>query len=74
MKEVTCPFCKHHPYEYVDIGVGMAPIAVTCCDFGYQLFDWRADGRFARKLLALRRSHSPRKKARYKRIMEALPY
>lgn len=74
MRDTICPFCKHDPYEYVDVGVGMAPCAVTCCNLGYQLFDWRADGRFARKLLALRRSYSPRKKARYKRLMENLPY
>lgn len=40
-----CPFCGHHPYEYVDVGVGLVPVAVTCCEFGAMLFDSRyADG------------------------------
>jgi hypothetical protein len=36
--DVTCPFCGHHPYEYVDIGVGMQPVAVTCCSLGNEFF------------------------------------
>jgi len=31
---MTCPFCGHHPFEYVDIGVGQEPVAVTCCVLG----------------------------------------
>jgi hypothetical protein len=29
-----CPFCGRDPFHYVDIGVGMEAVAVTCCDFG----------------------------------------
>lgn len=60
----TCPFCKHDPYEYVDIGVGWVPVAVNCCDLGYDLFDPRGNGRLARRVLRQMRSHSPRQKAR----------
>lgn len=62
-----CPFCKHHPYEYVDIGVGMERVAITCCGWMAEL--WRGD-KLARKILFLMRSHSPRRKARAKRLME----
>lgn len=36
-----CPFCGHDPYHYVDIGVGMEAVAVTCCELGVALFDRR---------------------------------
>jgi hypothetical protein len=36
-----CPFCGHDPYHYVDIGVGMEAVAVTCCELGIALFDHR---------------------------------
>lgn len=29
-----CPFCDRDPFEYVDVGVGSVPVAVTCCEFG----------------------------------------
>lgn len=31
---MNCPFCNLDPFEYVDTGVGMMPVAVTCCDLG----------------------------------------
>lgn len=37
MTEEKCPFCNIHPYEYVDIGVGCEPVAVTCCGLGHEL-------------------------------------
>lgn len=37
MSEV-CPFCNHDPYHYVDNGVGMEAVAVTCCDLGAALY------------------------------------
>lgn len=40
----TCPFCGHDPYHWVDIGVGMERVAVTCCEFGIELFDHRNTG------------------------------
>lgn len=33
-----CPFCGHDPYHYVDNGVGMEAVAVTCCELGVELF------------------------------------
>lgn len=41
----TCPFCGHHPYEYVDVGVGGdgVPVAVNCCHLGHLIFDWRTE-------------------------------
>lgn len=36
-----CPFCGHDPYHYVDNGVGMEAVAVTCCELGMSLFDRR---------------------------------
>lgn len=41
MAELTCPFCGHDPFHYVDNGVGMEAVAVTCCGFGVELFDHR---------------------------------
>ena len=38
-----CPFCQHDPYEYVHVGIGWVPVAVTCCQFGILLFDARND-------------------------------
>ena len=37
----TCPFCGRDPYHYVDNGVGMEAVAVTCCELGCALFDNR---------------------------------
>ena len=34
----TCPFCGRDPYEYVDVGIGSIPVAVTCCEEGYMYF------------------------------------
>ncbi|EFL88328.1 hypothetical protein [Ahrensia sp. R2A130] len=33
-----CPYCGCDPYEYVDVGVGSAPVAVTCCELGIEVF------------------------------------
>lgn len=33
-----CPFCGCDPYHYVDNGVGMERVAVTCCDEGIAYF------------------------------------
>ena len=33
-----CPFCNRDPYHYVDNGVGMEAVAVTCCDLGIAFF------------------------------------
>lgn len=30
----TCPFCGCDPFHYVDNGVGMEAVAVTCCELG----------------------------------------
>lgn len=77
-----CPFCRLDPYEYVDVGVGYVPVAVNCCDWGYYLFcGWGDNGPghgqkamhdTARRILRLRQSHSPRKKARAARLMRSL--
>lgn len=34
-----CPYCGFHPFEYVDVGIAMIPVAVNCCEFGYLLYD-----------------------------------
>lgn len=38
MRDTICPFCGNHPFEYVDIGVGEVPCAVTCCGLGDDYF------------------------------------
>ncbi len=68
MREV-CPFCKCDPYEWVDIGVGYQAVAVSCCEAGVSLIQY--GDKVLRKVLSLRSSHSPRKKARAKRLLEA---
>jgi hypothetical protein len=42
MDDEECPFCGHHPYEYVDVGVGGrgVPVAITCCELGSVLYDY----------------------------------
>lgn len=35
----VCPFCGLDPYEWVDVGIGSVPVAVTCCELGWYLFD-----------------------------------
>lgn len=62
----TCPFCKSDPYHYEDVGVGMVPVAITCCEAMIGLH--RGDKK-ARQALEFRSSHSPRKKARARRIL-----
>jgi hypothetical protein len=66
---MRCPFCKRDPFHYVDIGVGYEAVAVECCDLGIELIQHRS--KKARQALALMRSHSPRKKARAKRMIDA---
>lgn len=41
MSESCCPFCGRDPCHYVDNGVGMEAVAVTCCELGIELFDRR---------------------------------
>ena len=36
--DVTCPFCGRDPVHYVDNGVGMEAVAVTCCELGNEYF------------------------------------
>lgn len=35
----TCPFCNRDPFHYVDNGVGMEAVAVTCCELGQLLYE-----------------------------------
>jgi hypothetical protein len=35
---ITCPFCGCDPYHYVDNGVGMEAVAITCCELGVEYF------------------------------------
>lgn len=41
--KTICPFCGQDPYEYVDVGVGMQPVDVTCCELGAEYFKPRQD-------------------------------
>jgi hypothetical protein len=61
-----CPFCKRDPFHYVDNGIGYEIVAVNCCDLGIDLY---SGNKTAQKILNLRRSYSPRKKARAKILM-----
>lgn len=66
MYQVKCPFCGSDPYHYVDNGVGMEAVAVTCCELGVEYFarreeepdtvtiGWDDFERFAKVFLALR--------------------
>lgn len=36
---MKCPICGTDLYEYVDVGVGPPmPVAITCCEWGYEIF------------------------------------
>lgn len=73
---MTCPFCKRDPYHYVDIGVGMYPAAVDCCDLGIELFSRENSNgrRFARRVLSDMHSHKPHAKARAMRALRDFGY
>jgi hypothetical protein len=62
-----CPFCGCDPYEYVDVGVGYVPVAVTCCDLGVGLF--QHFDRKARQIARLLRSPTAKRHARGVRLM-----
>ncbi len=36
-----CAFCGRDPYEYVDVGAGCVPVAVTCCELGCAVYGRR---------------------------------
>lgn len=38
MTAYGCPFCGRDPFHYVNNGLGMEAVAVTCCDLGDMLF------------------------------------
>lgn len=38
MSDAMCPFCGRDPFHYVDNGVGMEAVAVTCCNLGDAYF------------------------------------
>lgn len=67
MKTETCPFCKCDPYHRVDNGVWMEPVAINCCEAGY---DYYTGSKIHRQIVWFRQSHSPRKKARAKRLFD----
>lgn len=65
-----CPFCRCNPFHYVDNGVGMEAVAITCCDLGIELYGRsRQASQFARRVLRNMRSHSPRRKARAMQVL-----
>jgi hypothetical protein len=66
-----CPFCKCDPYDYADVGIGMVPVAVTCCEL---MVDLSRGDKKARQILEFRRSYSPRKKARAQRMIQEIGY
>lgn len=51
-RDPRCAFCGRDPYEYVDIGVGYQPVAVSCCDEGIAVYQHgdKLLGRIARLL------------------------
>jgi hypothetical protein len=64
MNEDICPFCGCNPFHYVDNGVAMEAVAVTCCELGIVFFsptppgvvevDWEDFVRVANVFTALR--------------------
>ncbi len=67
---MNCPFCGCDPYHYEDIGVGYQAVAIVCCDMGVSLYSGnKAESAAARRILRLRSSHSPRRKARAQRLL-----
>lgn len=66
----NCPFCHCAPYHYEDVGVCYVHVAITCCDMGISLFAGSKTERdAARRILHLRSSHSPRRKARAQKLL-----
>lgn len=65
-----CPFCNRDPYEYVDIGVGYEPVAVTCCGAGIALFHYHEPKAF--RAYQLLQSKDKRRQRHGKRIAKRL--
>ena len=63
---MICPFCKHDPYHFVDVGTCMAPVAINCCEAMIALCNGEKK---AKQALRFMRSHSPRKKGKAKKIL-----
>ena len=68
--EEICPFCKCDPYEYVDVGVGMVPVAVNCCDAGIELH--RPGPSQFKRALSLMCSDDPRRARHGRRLIRTL--
>lgn len=67
---MNCPFCKCDPYHYLDNGCGYEAVAITCCEMGISLYSNNAtESAEARRILRLRRNHSPRRKARAQELL-----
>jgi len=64
---MSCPFCGNDPYEYADIGVGCVAVAISCCE---AMIDLSHGGKHAKQILRFRRSNSPKKKARARKLMD----
>lgn len=67
----ACPFCGYHPYEYVNNGVCMEAVAVTCCEFGQAFFDWRIDDPVVNRIGTLLMGDA-RQKRRGERLLKKL--
>lgn len=71
VSEHVCPFCRSDPFEYVDVGVGMVPVAVTCCELGMDLYSANGDPHIKR-VVQLLESDNPRRVRRGKRRIKRL--
>ena len=63
----VCPFCKCDPYHWVDNGVCMERVAVTCCEM---MIDFYHGAKLPRQALEFMQSPSPRKQKRANAIFE----
>lgn len=69
--EIRCPFCGRDPFEYVDVGVGMVPVAVNCCDGGIELYRHGGDPKIKRAA-QLMEDPNPRRARHGKRLVRTL--
>ena len=73
-----CPFCWHHPYETVDVMVGLMRVAINCC--GPMIAMYYAEGserrqRFKAAYKLIRQSNDPRRRRRqFRKYQRALTH
>ena len=70
---MICKFCNHDIYEYVNIGIGIVPVALNCCEMGTLYYGNKLSEAEARRvILEQRRQEGNRYPTRYYRTSDGI--